>query len=42
MILQAFEKKGEAENAIKATLAKDSTKTLSDSYIEIYKRLRDT
>jgi DNA-directed RNA polymerase subunit beta len=40
-ILKAFEKHPTAEEVIKACLAKDVAKTLNDSYIEIYKRLRD-
>ncbi len=40
MIAGAF--KGEnAQEAIKACLAKDTAKTLNDAYIDIYKRLRD-
>ncbi len=40
-ILKAFSKNTLYEEAIKASLAKDTSKTLSDSYVEIYKRLRD-
>ena len=44
-ILKAFSLKGEgvpgAEEAIKACLAKDTAKNANDSYIDIYKRLRD-
>src|ERR1035437_1155683 len=40
-ILKAFEKNPLAEEAMKACLTKDVAKTLNDSYIEIYKRLRD-
>ena len=41
MIIKAFSKNAVAEENIKAYLAKDGIKSLSDSYIEIYKRLRD-
>ena len=41
MILKAFKKNPEGEEAIKVCLAKDPAKTLNDAYIEIYKRLRD-
>ncbi|MFA6324829.1 MAG: DNA-directed RNA polymerase subunit beta [Candidatus Paceibacterota bacterium] len=41
MIEKAFEGNPIFEEAIKACFAKDSAKTLSDAYIEIYKRLRD-
>jgi DNA-directed RNA polymerase subunit beta len=40
-ILKAFSKNPLYEEVIKASLAKDTSKTLSDSYVEIYKRLRD-
>jgi len=40
-ILKAFSKDSIFEEAIKSCLAKDGVKSLSDSYIEIYKRLRD-
>lgn len=40
-ILKAFAKNEEAEKAIKISLEKDPAKTVSDSFIEIYKRLRD-
>jgi DNA-directed RNA polymerase subunit beta len=41
-ITKAFAKGSEeAQKAIKICLEKDPAKTLSDSYIEIYKRLRD-
>ncbi|HCY18009.1 MAG: DNA-directed RNA polymerase subunit beta [Candidatus Nomurabacteria bacterium GW2011_GWC2_35_35] len=40
-ILKAFEKTPNCKEVIEACLAKDVAKTLSDSYIEIYKRLRD-
>ncbi len=40
-ILKAFSKNATYEEAIKMCLAKDTTKTLADSYMEIYKRLRD-
>ncbi len=41
MIQKAFSKDAVAEETIKACLAKDGLKTLNESYIEIYKRLRD-
>ncbi len=45
MILKAFSSKSNlnsvVEETIKASLAKDGVKSLSDAYIEIYKRLRD-
>ncbi|MEI6580953.1 MAG: DNA-directed RNA polymerase subunit beta [bacterium] len=41
MLLEALKGNTEAEEAIKACLAKDVAKTLNDAYIEIYKRLRD-
>ena len=41
LILKAVAKDANAEEAMKISLAKDGLKTLSDSYIEIYKRLRD-
>ncbi|MCX6757660.1 MAG: DNA-directed RNA polymerase subunit beta [Candidatus Nomurabacteria bacterium] len=40
-IIKALSKTGIHEEAIKASLAKDTAKTLGDSYVEIYKRLRD-
>ncbi len=40
-MMEAFKKNPTWEEAIKACLAKDPAKTLSDAYIEIYKRLRD-
>jgi DNA-directed RNA polymerase subunit beta len=40
-ILNEFKESDVLESAIKACLAKDSAKTVSDSYVEIYKRLRD-
>ncbi|MBP6883757.1 MAG: DNA-directed RNA polymerase subunit beta [Candidatus Pacebacteria bacterium] len=40
-MLKAFAKNPLAEEAIKACLTKDLAKSASDSYIEIYKRLRD-
>ncbi len=40
-ILKAFSKNSLYEETLKASLAKDVSKTLSDSYVEIYKRLRD-
>ncbi|MFA5932034.1 MAG: DNA-directed RNA polymerase subunit beta [Candidatus Paceibacterota bacterium] len=40
-ILKAFSGNSVAEETIKATFAKDGVKSLNDSYIEIYKRLRD-
>src|ERR1035437_2377860 len=40
-ILKAFEKNSIWQESIKACLAKDTAKTLSDAYVEIYKRLRD-
>lgn len=41
MILKAFDKHPVVMEPIKASLAKDTAKNLSDAYIEIYKRLRD-
>ena len=41
MILQAVSGNKMVEAMMKITLEKDGIKTLSDSYIEIYKRLRD-
>ncbi len=41
MILKTVSKNKIAEETIKISLEKDGVKTLSDSYIEIYKRLRD-
>jgi DNA-directed RNA polymerase subunit beta len=40
-ILKAFAKNSAYEEAIKMCLTKDTTKALPDSYMEIYKRLRD-
>ncbi|MDQ3075542.1 MAG: DNA-directed RNA polymerase subunit beta [bacterium] len=40
-MLDAFKESEILEATIKACLAKDVAKTLNDSYIEIYKRLRD-
>ncbi|MEK7569605.1 MAG: DNA-directed RNA polymerase subunit beta [Patescibacteria group bacterium] len=40
-ILKAFEKNPAAQTAIKESLGKDSSEKLDDSYVEIYKRLRD-
>src|ERR1035437_6568441 len=40
-IIKAFSKDAIAEETIKASLAKDGIKSLSEAYIEIYKRLRD-
>ncbi|MFH0969392.1 MAG: DNA-directed RNA polymerase subunit beta, partial [Patescibacteria group bacterium] len=41
MILKAFAGNSAAEEIIKASLAKEGVKSLNDSCIEIYKRLRD-
>jgi DNA-directed RNA polymerase subunit beta len=41
MILKAFSGNAKAEETIKTTLSKDGIKSLSEAYIEIYKRLRD-
>ncbi|MFA6301134.1 MAG: DNA-directed RNA polymerase subunit beta [Candidatus Paceibacterota bacterium] len=41
MVLKAFSKDKILEETIKASLAKDGIKSLSEAYIEIYKRLRD-
>jgi DNA-directed RNA polymerase subunit beta len=41
MILKAFPKNPVVEETIKAVLAKEGVKSLSDAYVEIYKRLRD-
>jgi len=41
MMEEAFKHNPIEAEAIKACLSKDSAKTLNDSYIEIYKRLRD-
>ncbi len=41
MILKAFAQNSIAEEIIKICLEKDGIKSLNDSYIEIYKRLRD-
>lgn len=41
MILDAISKDKMVSEMMKVTLEKDGVKTLSDSYIEIYKRLRD-
>ncbi len=40
-IVSLFEKEPHGEEHLKATLEKDPAKTVEDSYIEIYKRLRD-
>ena len=40
-MLEAFKGNPLLEEAIKASLAKDPAKSINDSYIEIYKRLRD-
>src|SRR3989344_4955765 len=40
-ILKAFEGDPDAKRYIEKTLAKDPAKTLEDSYIEVYRRLRD-
>ena len=40
-ILKAFEKNPGAQEAMKNSMAKDPAKTLNDSYVEMYKRLRD-
>ncbi len=40
-MLKVFEKTPNCKEAIEACLTKDVAKTLNDSYIEIYKRLRD-
>ena len=40
-ILEAFKDHPDALNAVKMSLAKDASATKEDSYIEIYKRLRD-
>src|SRR3989344_1495196 len=40
-ILKAFEGEPDAKRAIEKTLAKDPAKTLEESYIETYRRLRD-
>ncbi len=40
-IMKAFDKNDKALEVIKTCLEKDPAKTVSDSYIEIYKRLRD-
>lgn len=40
-LLSLFKEVDFAEEAIQATIAKDTAKTLDESYIEIYKRLRD-
>lgn len=40
-IIKALSKNNAAEESMKTALSKDGIKTLSDSYIEIYKRLRD-
>lgn len=40
-ILKAFSKISGTEEVLKNCIAKDGTKTLDDSYVEIYKRLRD-
>jgi DNA-directed RNA polymerase subunit beta len=41
MILKAFSKDAKVEETIKATFPKEGIKSLSEAYIEIYKRLRD-
>ncbi|MDE2399645.1 MAG: DNA-directed RNA polymerase subunit beta [Patescibacteria group bacterium] len=41
MILKAFGGDSATEEALKACFAKDTAKTLSEAYVEIYKRLRD-
>jgi DNA-directed RNA polymerase subunit beta len=41
MMLKAFKGMPNAEEVLKVCLEKDPAKTLHDSYIEIYKRLRD-
>ena len=41
MMLEAFNGNEILQETIKVCLAKDTAKTLNDSYIEIYKRLRD-
>ena len=41
MILEAFKGNSLAEEIIKASLVKDGVKSLNDSCVEIYKRLRD-
>jgi len=41
-IVSLFEKKGVDSTFIKATLAKDTAKTADESYLTIYKRLRDS
>ena len=40
-VLKAFEKNPRAQEAMKNSMAKDPAKTLDDSYVEMYKRLRD-
>jgi DNA-directed RNA polymerase subunit beta len=40
-ILKLFEKNEEITEAIKKTLKKDTTNTVDDAYLDIYKRLRD-
>jgi DNA-directed RNA polymerase subunit beta len=40
-MLDLFKKQPASESYIKATLAKDPAETVDDSYVEIYKRLRD-
>jgi len=40
-MLEAFKGNSLLEEAIKVSLAKDPAKSINDSYIEIYKRLRD-
>lgn len=40
-MIKAFSKNDKASEIIKVCLEKDPAKTVSDSYIEIYKRLRD-
>jgi DNA-directed RNA polymerase subunit beta len=41
MMLKAFGNEAAVEEALKACLSKDTAKTLSEAYVEIYKRLRD-
>jgi DNA-directed RNA polymerase subunit beta len=40
-MLSAFSKDTEVQETLKVCLTKDSSKTLNEAYIEIYKRLRD-
>ncbi len=39
--MKAFDKNDKALEVIKTCLEKDPAKTVSDSYVKIYKRLRD-